>query len=112
MSDSLKIPGDVLEGHGNLLQHGRLVAPVDYHLTIPDQTYFFINPTGEFSLSYDKYRGGFILLKPDNADTLALDTYTLELADKHKMNIQVERRYKKVKHNGNPRISFWIKVVS
>ena len=112
MSDSLKIPGDVLEGQGQLLQHGRFVAPVDYHLTIPSQTYFFINPTGEFSLNYDKYRGGFILLKPENADTLALETYTLELADKYKMKILVERRYKKVNHNGNSRISFWIKVVS
>ncbi len=112
MSDSLQKPGDVLEGQGQLLQHGRLIAAVDYHLTIPNQTYFFINPTGEFSLSYDKYKGGFILLKPEDADTLALETYTLELADKYKMKVLVERKYKKVKHKGHSRISFWIKVVS
>lgn len=52
------------------------------------------------------------MLKPEDADTLILDTYTLELADKYKMKVLVERRYKKVNHNGNPRISFWIKVVS
>ena len=46
-------PGDVLEGCGRLLQHGRLVVEVDYHLTIPRDLYFIINPTGSLHLDYE-----------------------------------------------------------
>jgi|GEM_PF-1466800 len=105
-------PGDVLEGHGVLLQQGRLIASVDYHLTIPSQTHFLINPTGTFShLDYEDHVGGFILLKPDDADTVALTGYTLELANKSKKQITVQRRYKKITHQGQPRVSFWVILV-
>lgn len=105
-------PGDVLEGRGALLQYGRLVAPVDYHLTIPSETHFFINPTGNFRLDYDDHISGFILLALDDADKIKLADYTLELVNKHRRAIRVERRYKQIKHKGEPRISFWVKVIS
>jgi hypothetical protein len=104
-------PGDTLEGRGLLLQHGRLVASVDYHLTIPRETHFMINPTGSFNFDYEEYLGGFILLSPDEAQKISLTEYTLELVNKSKKTIRVERRYKKIEHKGQPRISFWVKVI-
>jgi hypothetical protein len=112
MTNSLAIPGDSLEGRGALLQHGRLIAHVDYHLTIPHQTHFFINPMGNFQVNYEDYAGGFILLAPADADKLSLTDYTLELANKSKKTVRVERRYKNINHKGEPRISFWVKVVA
>lgn len=104
-------PGDSLEGHGTLLQQGRLVAGVDYHLTIPRQTHFIIVPTGGLTPNYEAHLGGFILLDPADADKISLTEYTLELADKSKKTIRVERRYKETKHRGAVRVSFWVKVV-
>ncbi len=80
-------PGNILEGRGLLLQHGRLIANLDYHLTIPIETHFVINPTDSFSLDYEDYLAGFILLAPDKAEKISLTEYTLELADKSKKNI-------------------------
>ena len=112
MPSSFGNPGDVLEGHGALLQQGRLIAAVDYHLTIPSQTHFLINPTGTFGrLDYEDHAGGFILLKPDDAETISLDDYTLELANKTKKQIAVQRRYKEITHQGQPRVSFWVTLV-
>ena len=105
-------PGDVLEGRGRLLQHGRLVADLDYHLTIPRDLYFVINPTGSLHLDYEDYLGGFILVRPDEAEKILLTDYVLELADKSKKSIRVERRYKKTRHSGKDRISFWVRVVA
>lgn len=105
-------PGDILEGHGTLLQQGRLIAPVDYHLTIPGQTHFLINPTGKLRLDYENHAGGFILLHPDDADTISLTGYTLELANKSKKQITVQRRYKEIIHQGQPRVSFWVILVA
>lgn len=104
-------PGDVLEGRGQLLQHGRLMANVDYHLTIPRDVYFMINPTGSFHLDYEDYLGGFILLAPDDAAKIILADYTLVLNDQRKKTIRVERRYKTIRHRGQPRISYWVKVI-
>jgi hypothetical protein len=104
-------PGDTLEGRGLLLQHGRLVAGVDYHLTIPRQTHFIIVPPGGLQPDYEAYLGGFILLAPADADKISLAEYTLELADKTKKTLRVERRYKQTEHKGETRISFWVKVV-
>jgi hypothetical protein len=104
-------PGDTLEGRGMLLQQGRLVAGVDYLLTIPHQTHFIIVPPEGMRPDYEAHLGGFILLAPADADKVSLAEYILELADKTKKNIQVERRYKKIKHKGQERISFWVKVV-
>ncbi len=105
-------PGDVLEGRGLLLQHGRLIAGVDYHLTIPHQTHFIINPTGGLQFDYDDHLGGFILLAPDDAEKVSVSTeYTLELASKSKKTVRIERRYKKIKRQGKARISFWVKVI-
>jgi hypothetical protein len=104
-------PGDVLEGTGLLLQHGRLIAGVDYHLTIPHQTHFVINPTGSFKLDYEDHLGGFVLVKPEDAEKIAMTEYTLELASKSRKTIRVERRYKQIDHKGKERVSFWVKVV-
>lgn len=109
--NTLKNPGDVLEGRGALLQHGRLIAKVDYHLALPTQTHFFINPTGKLQTDYKDHAAGFILLTPDDAAKVALADYTLEFADKTKLNIKVERQYKQIKHNGLPHISFWVNVI-
>ena len=110
-ANSLENPGDVLEGQGTLLLHGRLVANVDYFLTIPSQIHFLINPTGQLKPDYEAYAGGFILLEPEDADALSLSEYTLELANKRKKTVRVERRYSKVKRKGEKRISFWVKVI-
>ena len=111
MDNTLINPGDVLEGQGLLLQRGRLIAKVDYHLTIPGQTHFFINPTGKIRPDYEAHAGGFILLAPEDAEKFSLTDYTLELANKSKKTIRVERRYKKIKHKNQSRVSFWVKVV-
>lgn len=105
-------PGDTLEGRGSLLQHGRLIAHnVDYHLTIPTQTHFIANPTGNLHFDYEDYLGGFILLSPADAEQISLTEYTLELVNKSKRNIRIERRYKKIERKGEERISFWVQVV-
>lgn len=104
-------PGDTLEGSGLLLQHGRLVARVDYYLAIPRESHFTLNPGGSLKLDYESYLSGFILVAPADADGLELAAYTLELADKSKRPIRVERRYKKIKHKGMARISFWVRVL-
>lgn len=104
-------PGDVLEGRGQLLQHGRFVANVDYHLTIPRDIYFVVNPTGAFRLDYEDYLGGFILLSPDDAAKLTLTDYTLALADQSKQTIRLERRYKLTQHHNQTRVSYWVNVI-
>ena len=104
-------PGDILEGSGELLQQGRLVAKVDYHLTIPREIYLIINPSGGFERDYENFLGGFIMVPLIEAATIGLDEYILELADKRKKTIQVERRYKQVKRKGEMWVSFWVKAV-
>jgi hypothetical protein len=104
-------PGDVLEGRGLLLQFGRLVADVDYHLTIPRHLYFVIKPSGSLHLDYEDYLGGFILLAPADAAEISLTDYTLVLADKSKRTIRLERRYKQTWYQGEKRIAFWVKVL-
>ncbi len=103
-------PGDTLVGQGRLLQQGRLIAEVDYHLAVPAEIHFIINPTYTLRPNYDLYLSGFILLTPAEAEEISLTEYTLELADKTKKTIQVERRYKQTKHQGTELISFWVKV--
>lgn len=104
-------PGDVLEGRGLLLQHGRLVAEVHYHLAIPRDLYFLLNPTGQLHLDYEDYLGGFILVAPGDGEKIASEEYTLELNDRRKRTIHVERRYKKSNVHGKAQIYFWVKVV-
>lgn len=104
-------PGDTMTGRGLLLQQGRLVVSVDYHLTIPHQTHFIIVPPGGFADDYEAHLGGFILLTPADAAKISLVEYTLELADKTKKNIRVERHYKEINHHGEKRVSFWVKVI-
>ena len=89
-----------------------MVAEVHYHLTIPRDLYFLLNPTGRLHLDYEEYLGGFILVAVGDAEKIALDQYTLELSDKRKRTIQVERRYKKRNVQGKDQISFWVKVVN
>lgn len=105
-------PGDTLEGRGVLLQKGRLIATVDYHLTIPTQTHFVINPTGSLRFDYEDYLGGFILLSPADAEKISLSEYTLELVNKSKRKIRIERRYRKFRRDGQERISFWVKAAT
>lgn len=112
MASSLRTPGDVLEGRGSLLQKGRLIAQVDYHLTIPHQSHFVMNPTGNLRVKYQDHAGGFILVKPEDADAINLTDYILELVNKHHRLIQVERRYKRMDHNGEPRVSFWVRLIT
>lgn len=104
-------PGDTLAGRGRLLQQGRLLAEVDYHLTIPRQTHFIIVPSGGLSDDYGAYLGGFILLTLADAAKITLTEYTLELADKTKKVVRVERRYKEISHHGEKQVSFWVKVI-
>jgi hypothetical protein len=104
------LTADVLEGRGRLLQQGRLIANVDYHLTIPHQTHFLLNPTGKFRFNDEDYRGGFILLTPGDAEQISFAEYTLELAGNSRKTIRVERRYKEIKHKGELQVSFWVKV--
>jgi hypothetical protein len=47
----------VLTGRGSLLQKGRLIAFVDYHLTIPRQSHFIMNPTGNLRVKYEDQVG-------------------------------------------------------
>ncbi len=111
MSDPFANPGDVLEGQGVLLQHGRRIADIHYHLTIPNQTHFIINPAAKFKINYADYATGFILVSPANAPQLKLAAYTLELSDKSKKHIQIERRYKKIKRENETFISFGINII-
>ena len=104
-------PGDTLEGHGQLWQQGRLVARVDYHLSIPRVTYFILNPTSTFQLDYETHLAGFILLALADTEKISLTEYTLELSDQTRKKIRVERCYKQMKHKGELRLSFWVKVV-
>jgi hypothetical protein len=105
-------PGDTWEGRGQLLIHGRFVAEVDYHLTLPAETHFYLNPTGKLRFAYEDYLAGFILLAPTDEANISLGDYTLELANKSKKAIRIERRYKQIEHRGRPRVSYWIKVIS
>lgn len=104
-------PGDTLEGSGLLLQHGRLLARVDYYLAIPRESHFTLNPGGSLHLDYESHLSGFILVSPADADRLEPAAYTLELADKSKKPIRIERRYKRIKHKGMARVSFWVRVL-
>jgi len=105
-------PGDTLKGQGQLLQHGQLIVTIDYHLTIPSSTHFVINPTGKLNFNFDDYLAGFVLVEPDAADKIEPGTeYTLELHNKAKLPVQIDRRYKQIEHQGQPRISFWVTVV-
>lgn len=99
-----------LEGRGVLLEHGRLIAHVDYHLAPPTHTHLFSQAKPNLNLSEPQLLSGFILLPTANKD-LPLRAYTLELANKERLSIVVERRYKKIRHEGETRISFWVKVV-
>ncbi len=102
--------GDTLEGHGALLQHGRLIAEVDYHITLPTDLYFLMNPTGRLRSNQDEHLAGFILISPEDEDKIDLAEYTLELVNKHRKNIRIQRRYKRIKHKGIARISYWVQI--
>lgn len=110
MTGHFENPGDILEGSGLLLKQGRLIAPVECHLSIPSQTHFLINPTGNFRTDYREYAAGFVLVLPEHAKNVTLGNYTLELADKRKIKIQIERTYKNTQHQGQEYCSFWVKI--
>ena len=112
MTGQLTNPGDSLEGAGLLLQQGRIVARVHYHLSIPTQTHFLVNPSGGLKPEYASHAGGFVLVASTEAESLKSGEYILELVDKGKKTIHVERRYKALKYGGRPCVSFWVKVRS
>ncbi|RME97840.1 MAG: hypothetical protein D6768_18745 [Chloroflexi bacterium] len=88
-----------------------MIAPVEYHLSIPTQTHFLVNPSGNFKADYREYAAGFILILPENAKNVTLGgTYTLQFADKRKKEIRIERKYKNTKHRGKTYHSFWVKI--
>lgn len=101
-------PGDFLEGIGILLQQGRIITQVEYYLAVPTLTHFLVNRPGELFTDYADYAGGFILVRPEDADKLELVDYTLELAEKKRISITVVRPYKKLERAGELRVSFWI----
>jgi hypothetical protein len=80
-------------------------------LSIPTQTHFLVNSPGSLSADYADFAGGFVLLPVSEAATLALGEYTLELNDKSRRQVKVERRYKKVKQQGRAYVSFWVTVL-
>jgi hypothetical protein len=106
----LENPGDTFEGQGLLLQHGRSIAPVAYHLAIPGQLHFAVNPPTGVKVNYAAYVSGFVLVPQAIAAAIELAHYTLELADKSRMQIIVTRRYKAVDYQGKPHVSFWVSV--
>ncbi len=107
MIKALSAPGDAVEGAGYLLQHGRIITSIHYHLSIPTQTHFLVNLPGSLSAAYTNFAAGFVLV-PASAANLPLGQYTLELADKSRQPVTVERRYKQVMHRGRQCISFWV----
>lgn len=111
MADQLTNPGDAIEGRGVLLFQGRRIAEVNYHLAVPTQTHFFVNPAGNLRAEYRDAAGGFILLKPADAEQVACTDYLLELDNRRRLSIRVERRYKKITHAGQPRVSFYVTVI-
>ena len=111
MTGLLANPGDSLDGAGLLLQQGRIVADVYYHLSVPTQTHFLVNPLGGLKNDYANYAGGFVLVPSTDAIKVTLGEYVLELADKSKRIIRVERRYKTLQHQGRNCLSFWVAVL-
>ena len=111
MSTLLENPGDTLEGQGVLLQHGRWIAPVGYHLAIPGRTHFVLNHSAGAKLNYGEHAGGFVLVPQVVAASLKPASYILELADKRRLEINVTRPYKEVTHQGQPHVSFWVTVI-
>jgi hypothetical protein len=103
-------PGDTIEGSGVLLKQGRIVTQVDYHLAVPTQTHFLVNPGGSIEFDYEDHVGGFILVPLEDAETLALADYSLELADKTRLSIRITQVYARVKRDGISKKSFWVKV--
>ena len=101
-------PGDFLEGTGILLQHGRVITQVDYHLAVPTLTHFLVNRPGELFTDYADYVGGFILVRPEDAGKLDMVDYTLELAEKNRITVTLVRPYKKIERAGESWVSFWI----
>ncbi len=103
--------GDVLEGRGLLLQQGQPIATVDYHLTIPEDSHLMTTLARLFHFNHQKEISGFILLPLKEAETITLTDYTLQLANDGMKTIRIERRYKKINHRGEERISFWVKAI-
>jgi hypothetical protein len=101
-------PGDFLEGTGILLRHGRIITRVDYHLAVPTLTHFLVNRPGELFTDYGDDVGGFILVRPKDAEKLEMADYTLELAEKNRISVTLVRPYKQIERAGESWMSFWI----
>jgi hypothetical protein len=107
---TLEKPGDTIEGSGVLLRQGRIVVRVDYHLAIPTQTHFLVNPTGQLDLDYSDHAAGFILVSLKDANNVLLADYALELEDKTRVFIKITHAYKQLNKDGQPKKAFWVKV--
>ncbi|GAB4460698.1 MAG: hypothetical protein Kow0031_40130 [Anaerolineae bacterium] len=111
MSNPLSTPGDAVEGAGYLLQRGRVIAGVYYHLSVPTQTHFLVNQPGSPVGPYSDFVSGFVLVPIDQTPPLSPGEYSLELSDKSRRLIKIERRYRQVKHRGRECVSYWVSVL-
>ncbi|MDM8528866.1 hypothetical protein QUF58_11755 [Anaerolineales bacterium HSG24] len=103
--------GDFIEGRGLLWLDDNPVAAVDYHLAMPQESHFWLNPLAHLRFEADEHVGGFILVRPQDSDRIAQIQYTLQLSDQSKRLIQVERRYKEIRQEHQVKIAFWVKTI-
>jgi len=96
-----------IEGRGMLWRHDNPVVAVDYHLTIPLETPYTLNPLDNLRLTSPDPAGGFILLRPQDEIKINLTDYILQTAQHGKKTIWIEQRYKKTTHHGQERVAFW-----
>jgi len=104
-------PGDFIEGRGLLWLDDNPVIAVDYHLTVPQESHFFLNPLAHLRFDADEHVGGFILIRSQDSDRIALIQYILQLSDQSKRLIQVERQYKEMKQGSQTKMAFWVKII-
>jgi len=101
-------PNNFIEGRGMLWHDGNPVAAVDYHLTVPQESDFVMNPLSQLQFEETQV-SGFILIRPQDEAQLSNDIiYTLQLQDHSKRTIQIKRKYKNSTYQGQPRLVFWI----
>lgn len=102
--------GDYRQGRGMLWRDNNPVVGVDYHLAMPQQSYFFLNPIGNLRFEGDKNLGGFILIRPQDEAKIKLTDYLLQMADQTQRKIRVDYRYRETTHQGQPRIAYWVSM--
>ncbi|MDM8530040.1 hypothetical protein QUF63_02635 [Anaerolineales bacterium HSG25] len=104
-------PGDFVEGRGMLWLDDNPVAGVEYHLAMPQESHFWLNPLAHLHFETDEHVGGFILVRPQDCARITMTEYTLQLSDQSKRLIQVERRYKEMRQEYQTKIAFWVRII-